>query len=1366
MVAAPPPIGFVDSRSRAHWRIGCRSRSLHLLGASSASHPHWPSPLPTLLFHLLSVFVLLLFLTPPLALHASYTPTFTVWGPSPIDPTAVQRVNSSLYNSTLPPVDYSRPILRLAGVITLLGDQSTYSDLVQSTYAWMLDSINMRGGLTVNGQPHLLSLTWTSDDSSLAYLSLLYSAWMADPTIALLLAPSTDVQLQSLLPLLYASNRTIFDVFAGAPVDIGSPPYPYAFYPLQFKNEVAIPSLNAINTAAQLHSATSPTSSSSPFGLTSLCIYTQQDSAVLPIRDGVLAWVNQTNTARLASATLPSDLVTVYVDLIWPASATLSDVDSVPMYEQNLDLCPDDVDLLMHLGVYSGAQFDQVAQAMASVQLRPKAAYTASTAPSFDPSDEDMRDNWVGWVTQGNEPTVVSTLPSPTFATEAEARAVYAAYYNTSQPASVTALLYPSLFEVLRAALSVATSLSSDDLRTAFLSLNGTTFLRRVQLDPTTGSNPASVAVPTQLTATSAMPLFITDPSQLVYPFDWPWRRLQPGDVLATPEVTPSSIIFAVVLGVLGCWVAQILLEQTIFLRRKGGLWQLWLLMVAFAFGGVGVCCCQLELSASWVISIKAPPLSDSSDSSEMTIRYSLAVALIALCLPGFLCSLIGLWFIVSDLPAAGSAPPGAMLGRLGLSADLSAVHTRLVDKDGTQIGVSSWRQRLVILLRHVTPRFVVGAAFIDASVWCTRLLLMLCVWCTDAVVAVSWYSTLVSAIVTLLVLNPALLLFCYAVRIRLLGVFGIVAAVYVDYVFNLSGASITYSPWALRSSPPSSGLYSVTLPTWAVEVFTGIIGAVSVFVFLGLQFKRMQLSRNGLTVLLIDLQSQVAKLKARDTTQTEEVAALRGQADAVVRMLEVINIVRPEGKEFAYALAQHAGVASMQQQAIRWRSGPWESRVDASKLLSPRGSPLQSFASMLVKGKKEEEQKEERVDEGKGAMATRVIARPTLPLPRVLGKLRHTRSSSVHPTATPSLTTSSSVVSEEDFTQGSARGARPAPVVVEEEGGEVCLVNDALDAFLASSAPPRPVDSTPPRQTRPITTPQPERRTLQPNLNRTKSVSSLLSVSASVEEVSTSANPSAATASHPPRASPPPSSNRHARVQSMFQRSYHRDRDSGGVRLRQFESEVTATLQAQVAGAEEFALAIAPQVVAPPQSPKAVEVLSPGGRRQRRSGEMCVRPTLRHLLHHPVCVELLKDEMVRLQCAELLSFYLLAFRYRGLQSAKLRRMVAVHLYDAFVAEGSEQQINLSTRQRLAIAELMPGLRKGDEGAASSALFAEAEAEVLQLMEVNVMRGLVDRKAYRLCTWVYNALNIEATLFMADGRGTMAQEHEEDGTEE
>ena len=124
--------------------------------------------------------------------------------------------------------------------------------------------------------------------------------------------------------------------------------------------------------------------------------------------------------------------------------------------------------------------------------------------------------------------------------------------------------------------------------------------------------------------------------------------------------------------------------------------------------------------------------------------------------------------------------------------------------------------------------------------------------------------------------------------------------------------------------------------------------------------------------------------------------------------------------------------------------------------------------------------------------------------------------------------------------------------------------------------------------------------------------------------------------------------------------------------------------------------------------------------------------PSLLTLLSHPVCVEVLKAELLQVHSVENLIFYLHAVRYRNVQSGKLRKMLAVAIHAHFIRENAPQQININTRQRDAISATVA--RKGDDCPADT--FKEAEREVLLLMETNVMKTIAGTHTMRLCSWV------------------------------
>jgi hypothetical protein len=91
--------------------------------------------------------LMLIFSSSALASSSTFSIPFHTWGPQPINSTLVQLVNSTVYNGSLAPVNYSLPVLRLAGVITQNGAYTTNTALISQVYPFMIDMINIKGGV-------------------------------------------------------------------------------------------------------------------------------------------------------------------------------------------------------------------------------------------------------------------------------------------------------------------------------------------------------------------------------------------------------------------------------------------------------------------------------------------------------------------------------------------------------------------------------------------------------------------------------------------------------------------------------------------------------------------------------------------------------------------------------------------------------------------------------------------------------------------------------------------------------------------------------------------------------------------------------------------------------------------------------------------------------------------------------------------------------------------------------------------------------------------------------------------------------------------------------------------------------------------
>ena len=231
------------------------------------------------------------------------------YGPSFVRPAIVAELNSTYYNNSLPSLNLSWPVIKLAGTITLNGQYNLLGAGFQQVYSFMVDMINAHGGVVINSTAHLLSVTWASDDSSMAYLEYFYTQWMNDPSFTAYISPQQDPQLEVLNSLILGSNRTFLNTYAMASVNFAAQ-YPYIFSPLQTREQQPVPSINQLNLRAQQYHTDMAsgavqlayeTETTSRWGIQKVCLYTHNDPAQILTANGVRQWINATNEARLAA---------------------------------------------------------------------------------------------------------------------------------------------------------------------------------------------------------------------------------------------------------------------------------------------------------------------------------------------------------------------------------------------------------------------------------------------------------------------------------------------------------------------------------------------------------------------------------------------------------------------------------------------------------------------------------------------------------------------------------------------------------------------------------------------------------------------------------------------------------------------------------------------------------------------------------------------------------------------------------------------------------------------------------------------------------------------------------------------------------
>ena len=215
--------------------------------------------------------------------------------------------------------------------------------------------------------------------------------------------------------------------------------------------------------------------------------------------------------------------------------------------------------------------------------------------------------------------------------------------------------------------------------------------------------------------------------------------------------------------------------------------------------------------------------------------------------------------------------------------------------------------------------------------------------WVRQATVTTSPAAWAVTVLVEAVLLVPALLMYFHALKWRTVAVFMLSGAVIIDWQVQISLVEVRIC--SSCANEPVSALPLSLLSSTAVQLIIGIITAVTCFGFIGLQFSRMQLSRNGLSVLVASLENVINKQKVALRDEQQSSSYLRMQTDELVRIIEAINIVRPIPKEYAWALASCSNVSTFMQ-LHEQAPGQLSPQPALMRSLPPTDSPIRSSIS------------------------------------------------------------------------------------------------------------------------------------------------------------------------------------------------------------------------------------------------------------------------------------------------------------------------------------------------------------------------------------------------------------------------------------
>ena len=814
--------------------------------------------------------------------------------------------------------------------------------------------------------------------------------------------------------------------------------------------------------------------------------------------------------------------------------------------------------------------------------------------------------------------------------------------------------------------------------------------------------------------------------------YSWPWAALvRSGDALDHCQNSGLAII-GVVICVLGAWVAQIIVEQSIFERRRGGWWRTWLCVVALALGGVSVWAAQLMSTSA--LSTSKP------DSSSLDLSFAMDIALLAW-LPALLPTYIGLLLLMGDVEShAVTAASKASQTQQALREQKEAKKKRAALSNSAHLSH---------LWNAISWRAIVGGLCIAVSIGATRSALWY-VWVQDATLQSAGWAWAVTSLFNALCVPLALLMYFHALRWRVVAVFMFAVCVMVDYQVQLVGLTFYYAP-GFKNLP--SSLLTANVQSTTVTLIAGIIAAFICFIFIGLQFSRMRLSRNGLSVLVASLEHTIHQLKANLRTEKTANVHKDQQVALLARMLELVNTASPIATEYAFALSMATTHASYTQLLYNMAAGS-----QSASSSTARGPPplvrRHTQASTLTGGGSAESEASRSsaapvlrsASSMKGEVVSAVIEETgsvSVPAAPVAGRPdtdnasgAHVRNGSEHRSTSPSPSPTTPTKSlppilahRRTVTMATVHPASASPplAAVDEDynlptmadqplldhPNSVRLTVDSADTSEASgalSAPSSPSPKSPKRVT-------------------------MLAEHDSLISLQTS-----------PRSTP----QTHATISAAHHHTAVLLR-TNSKRQRGYEDELLLLLDAQQSWRDDSAHAAsgtssllsirakrAPgngaAVADCPGASACFELNMPllGKGRDSAAVTAYASPSLMTLLSHPVCVEVLKAELQQVHSVENLIFYLHAVRYRLLQSAKLRKLLATAIHSHFIREHAPQQININTRQRDAITATVT--RKGDDCPAE--LFREAEREVLMLMETNVMKAMAGTATMRLCSWV------------------------------
>ena len=443
---------------------------------------------------------------------------FVTYGPGIVSPAGYGAL-LAVYSSGHVPYNASAPAVSV-GLSLSLSTDPTLSGMDQALQ-FAVELVNFRGGVSVSGQQHYLSLTYADDGGSSVQAQSLYGSMLSWHNQSAFLAPSSDAQLQAVSAQLAAVDALTLAVDDTDPADYASSA-PCLFSQLNTASWRWTAALSAVNAQAQSYATAG--GSGSVNGIKTFCMLSTNDTLVQAASVGVRQWIAAENARRGNT-----DNITVYVDGLWAANVTGGYVDYVPY----LSACPDGVDVML-LQDANMLSLD-VALALTASQLRPRAVL------GIQPNNAQLAltpTAAAGWT------VALSTLNVGSASTLLAVGGRFASYAdlgtglyywcagaNTTANIPLTAYLYYGALDVLLATISQSASLAAADLRAGLLSLNGrSSILGPLAFDASTGVNEAPQTFTGQVLSNGS-PQPVTPSTPLSYPWRWPYVTAKPDPI-------------------------------------------------------------------------------------------------------------------------------------------------------------------------------------------------------------------------------------------------------------------------------------------------------------------------------------------------------------------------------------------------------------------------------------------------------------------------------------------------------------------------------------------------------------------------------------------------------------------------------------------------------------------------------------------------------------------------------------------------------------------------------------------------------------------------------------------------------------------